>query len=148
MATTHNIHPESGGFHLPPARLCFSRGRRLVFPPQGSASPEVADWSATSVEAEPCGGKMNIWNRVLGFVHIKAKLGQENLLRMVRWLRWHCPPDTGFEIRALAVWGRARYLSVTEAPRNTYFHTWMGMFLSNRRDWEPNPELWRERQRC
>ena len=28
---------------------------------------------------------------------------------MVRWLRWHCPPDTGFEIRALAVWGRARY---------------------------------------
>ena len=36
---------------------------------------------------------------------------------MVRWLRWHCPPDTGFEIRALAVWGRARYLSVTEAPR-------------------------------
>ena len=43
---------------------------------------------------------------------------------MVRWLRWHCPPDTGFEIRALAVWGRARYLSVTEAPRNTDFHTW------------------------
>ena len=27
--------------------------------------------------------------------------------------------DTGFEIRALAVWGRARYLSVTEAPHNT-----------------------------
>ena len=26
---------------------------------------------------------------------------------MVRWLRWHCPPDTGFEIRPLAVWGRA-----------------------------------------
>ena len=45
---------------------------------------------------------------------------------MVRWLRWHCPPDIGFEIRALAVWGRARYLSVTEAPRNTDFHTWMG----------------------
>ena len=60
------------------------------------------------------------------FVHIKAKLGQENLLRMVRWMRWHCPPDTGFEIRALAVWGRARYLSVTEAPHNTEFHTWMG----------------------
>ena len=35
---------------------------------------------------------------------------------MVRWLRWHCPPDTGFEIRALAVWGRARYLSVTKLP--------------------------------
>ena len=45
---------------------------------------------------------------------------------MVRWLRWHCPPDTGFEIRALAVWGRARYLSITEAPHNTDFHTWMG----------------------
>ena len=45
---------------------------------------------------------------------------------MVRWLRWHCPPDTGFEIRALAVWGRVRYLSVTEAPNNTNFHTWMG----------------------
>ena len=45
---------------------------------------------------------------------------------MVRWLRWHCPPDTGFEIRALAVWGQARYLSVTEAPHNTDFHTWMG----------------------
>ena len=45
---------------------------------------------------------------------------------MVRCLRWHCPPDTGFEIRALAVWGRARYLSVTEAPHNTDFHTWMG----------------------
>ena len=45
---------------------------------------------------------------------------------MVRWLRWHCPPDTWFEIRALAVWGRARYLSVTEAPHNTNFHTWMG----------------------
>ena len=45
---------------------------------------------------------------------------------MVRWLRWHCPPDTGFEIRALAVWGRARYFSVTEAPHNTDFHTWMG----------------------
>ena len=47
-------------------------------------------------------------------------------LRMVRWLRWHCPPDTGFEIRDLAVWGRARYLSVTEAPHNTDFHIWMG----------------------
>ena len=66
----------------------------------------------------------NEMNRALG--HLCAKLGQENLLRMVRWLRWHCPPDTGFEIRALTVWGRARYLSVTEAPHNTDFHTWMG----------------------
>ena len=41
-------------------------------------------------------------------------------------VRWHCPPDTGFEIRALAVWGRARYLSVTEALHNTEFYTWVG----------------------
>ena len=45
------------------------------------------------------------------------------------WMRWHCPPDTGFKIRALEVWGRARYLSVTEAPHNTEFHTWMGKKL-------------------
>ena len=42
----------------------------------------------------------------------------ENLLRMVRWMRWHCSPDTGFEIRPLVVWGRTRYHSVTEAPHN------------------------------
>ena len=35
---------------------------------------------------------------------------------MVRRMKWHCPPVTGLEIRVLAVWGRARYLSVTEAP--------------------------------
>ena len=29
--------------------------------------------------------------------------------------------DTGFEIRALDVRGRARYRSVTEAPLNTIF---------------------------
>ena len=49
-----------------------------------------------------------------------------NLLRMVRWVSWHCPPDTGFEIQTLEVWGRARYLSVTEAPHNTEFYEWMG----------------------
>ena len=37
---------------------------------------------------------------------------------MVRWMRWHCPPDTGFEIRALVVWGRAPYLSVTGVSHN------------------------------
>ena len=31
------------------------------------------------------------------------------------------PPDTGFEIPALAVLGRARHLSVTEAPHNFVF---------------------------
>ena len=39
----------------------------------------------------------------------------DNLLRMMRLVRWHCPPDTGFKIRPLAVWVRARYLSFTEA---------------------------------
>ena len=76
-----------------------------------------------------------------------AKLGQENLLRIVRWLRWHCRPDTGFEIRALAVRGRARYLSVTEVPHNTDIHTWMGkkhfLFLLNRRDRKPRTLAWK-----
>ena len=48
------------------------------------------------------------------FMHIYTKLGQENPLWMVRWMRWHCPPDTGFEIWALAVWGRTHYFLVTE----------------------------------
>ena len=69
-------------------------------------------------------------NRTLGnFVHIQAKLGQDNHLRMVSWVRWHCPPDTGFKIQTLEVWGRARYLSVTEAPHNTEFYAWMGKKL-------------------
>ena len=34
--------------------------------------------------------------------------------------------NTEFEIRALAVWGRARYLSVTEAPHTTDINTCMG----------------------
>ena len=67
---------------------------------------------------------------------------------MVWWLRWHCPPDTGFEIRALAVWGRARYLSVTEAPHNTDFHTWMGKkhfvsFKPPRPGTEPRTLAWK-----
>ena len=33
-------------------------------------------------------------------------------------VRWHCPPDTGLEIWNLVVWGRARYLWVTEAHHN------------------------------
>ena len=40
---------------------------------------------------------------------------------MVIWVRWHCPLDTGFKILALAVWGRARHLSVSEALHNTDF---------------------------
>ena len=37
----------------------------------------------------------------------------------MRWMKWHCPSDTWFEIRALTVWGRSRYLSITGAPHNT-----------------------------
>ena len=35
---------------------------------------------------------------------------------MMIWIRSNCPLDTGFEIRTLAVWRWARYLSVMEAP--------------------------------
>ena len=64
---------------------------------------------------------------------------------MVRWMRWHCSPDTEFEIRVLAFWGRARYLSVTEAPHNIeslrvsreetfcFFETWRPECGSNPR---------------
>ena len=52
------------------------------------------------------------------FVHKWAKLGQENFLRMVRWMRWHYPPDARLEIRALADWGRTRYILVAEVPHN------------------------------
>ena len=57
---------------------------------------------------------------------------------MVRWMRWHCPPDTGFEIWALAVRGRARSrrLPTIHVDGEEIF-----LFLSNRRDREPNPEL-------
>ena len=68
------------------------------------------------------------------------------LLRRVRWMRWHCPPDTGFEIRTRAVWARARYLSVAEALHNIvslrvsreealcFFGTW-------RPEWGSNPRF-------
>ena len=55
-------------------------------------------------------------------------------MRIVGWIRWNCPSDTGFEIRALAVWGRSRYLSVTQAPtildlyertRKTFLFLWI-----------------------
>ena len=71
---------------------------------------------------------------------IQAKLGQDKLLRMVRWVGWQCPPDTWFEILILEVWGRAHYLSVTEAPHNTEFYGCSVdkeetfLFVSNRRD--------------
>ena len=39
-------------------------------------------------------------------------------------MKWHCPADTGFEIQALAVWGRAPYLSITEAPQILKLYEW------------------------
>ena len=63
---------------------------------------------------------------------------------MVRWMRWHCPTDTGSESRALTVRSRGRYLSVTEVPHNIkslqvsgveiscFFETW-------RPEWGSNP---------
>ena len=63
--------------------------------------------------------KWNYWGLRPPLCTCKINWGQENLLRIVRLMRLHFPPDTGFEIQALAVWGRARYLSVTEAPHNT-----------------------------
>ena len=44
---------------------------------------------------------------------MQAKLGQENLL-IWRDESDDNPLDTGFEIRALVVWGRVRYLSATQ----------------------------------
>ena len=78
------------------------------------------------------------WNEsgFIPHVHILAELVHENLPRMVIWLRWACPSDTRFEIRALAVWSRARYLSVIEVSHNieslwvsgeetfNFFETW------------------------
>ena len=49
-----------------------------------------------------------------------------NHLRMVSWVRWHCPWDTRLEIQTLEVWGRTRYLSVTEAPHNIEFYKGTG----------------------
>ena len=46
----------------------------------------------------------------------------------------HCPPDTGFKIQALAVWGRACFKSVTEAPTMCNVCAWAGnkrLFLWN-----------------
>ena len=80
------------------------------------------------------------------FLHIEVKLDQVNLLRMTRWMRGHYSPYTGFKIRALAVWGRARSLSVTEVVHIIesirvseeelfrFFETW-------RTEWGSNPRF-------
>ena len=63
----------------------------------------------------------------------------------------YCPPDTDSKFEPW--WSEAEHatsrsqrlptiLTFTRDGEETFF------FLSNRRDREPNPELWRERQRC
>ena len=52
-------------------------------------------------------------------------------------MNWHCPPNTGFEIRVLAVWGRARYLSVTEASHNIESLRMSGEFFCFFKTWRP-----------
>ena len=60
-------------------------------------------------------------------------------------MKWHCPPNTGSEFRALVVWSRARYLPVPDAPHNIgsfcvsgeetfrFFETWRPWWGSNPR---------------
>ena len=54
------------------------------------------------------------------FVHMQAELGQEMVHEMNQMTLF-----TRHRIRTLAVWGRARYLSVTELPPNILFYEWM-----------------------
>ena len=94
-----------------------------------------------STDLSPFSGYPNEMNLALcPSVHIQAKLGQENILRMVRW---HCPPDTGFEIQTLEVWGRARYTYRSRrSPTILSFTSGWGrnifVVFSNRRDRETN----------
>ena len=41
----------------------------------------------------------------------------------MRWMRWHCPPDTRLVIRTLAIWGLACHFSVTEAHHYNWIFT-------------------------
>ena len=53
------------------------------------------------------------------FLHIQSKLGQENPLIIAREMRRHCPSDTGFEIRALALSDQARHKTFGHGGLNT-----------------------------
>ena len=78
-----------------------------------------------------------------------------NWARRTSWGWWDDWDDTvlqtqnSFEIHPLAIWCRARYLSVTEAPQNTDFHTWMRKkhffvsFKPTRPGTEPRTLTWR-----
>ena len=67
---------------------------------------------------------------------------------MVRWLRWHCPPDRGFEIRALAIWGRERYIGHGSSPQYWFSHvdgeeTFFVSFKPLRPGIEPRTLVWK-----
>ena len=64
--------------------------------------------------------------RMGGLGHLCAHIGQENHLRIVRWMRSHCPPDTGLKIWALTIWVRTRHLSVTKLPTILNLFEWAG----------------------
>ena len=50
-----------------------------------------------------------------------------NWARRTSWGWWDDWDDTVLQTQDSKFdWGRARYLSVTQAPHNTNFHTWMG----------------------
>ena len=61
------------------------------------------------------------------------------------WDEWNdtAPPGTGFEIRALAAWNWACYLSAREAPHNILFSRMSGedffFFETWRPEWGSNP---------
>ena len=48
------------------------------------------------------------------FVHIQTKQGQENLLRMMRWIRWHALQTQDAELEPCLLWVRVRCLTVAE----------------------------------
>ena len=107
----------SGGCYF--IRVCFGDYNRCIISKQ---PPDFRKCMTLRQDRN----EMKWYGLYATFVHIQAKLGQENILRMVRWVICHFPLDTWFEIQTLEVWGRARYLSVTEAPHNTSFTSGWG----------------------
>ena len=74
-------------------------------------------------------------NPALGHLCVQA------WLRIVRWVRWHCPWDTGFEIHTLEVCDRSRRLPTILSFLRVGGEETL-LFLWNRRDRETNPGLY------
>ena len=96
-----------------------------------------SEWFSSSVRTIQ--ESKNKWNQS-GFKPLLCT-NRLNWARRTSWgwwdeMRWHCPPDTGYEIQTQEVWGRARCLPVTEASHNNEFYEWMG-----KKHFEMNPEL-------